>query len=166
MRRIDGELRLHRLTIRARGFLLLLAAAPVAWADRTELNLAHDGATDSATTALIVTETDTGAESESLLIWMHGITDLSLPHGQQRQVVLSSLLSPRRGHYARVSPGRYLVDVECEARAGTDRSNSEALTIDAVAGRAYVIGCVARTKEGPPKAYVRETEPEKLPLKK
>lgn len=151
-------------------FLALVASAaiaPLAWAARTELNLTRDRATDPATTALIVTEQETGARSRSLRTWLHGITDLSLPPEGQRQVVLSNLNSARRGHYARVSPGSYLVDVECEARAGFNRSSSEALTIDAAAGRAYVIGCVAYSKESNgPKAYVRETEPEKLQLTK
>jgi hypothetical protein len=164
MRHNDNTMKLHRLTVRARGLLLLIAVAQIAWAARTELNLARDRSTDAATTALIVTELETGAAYSGLHIWLHGITDLSLPPEQQQQVVLSSIVSARRGHYARVSPGRYLVDVECEARA--QRTNSEALTIDAAAGRAYVIGCVARTKDGPPKAYVRETEPEKLQLTK
>ena len=158
---------IRRLIIRARGFLLLLAIAPLAWAARTELNLTRDRSADPATTALIVTEQETGAQSESLLTWLHGITDLSLPPEQQRQVVLSNLLSARRGHYARVSPGSYLVDVECEARAGFNRSNSEALTIDVAAGHVYVIGCVAYSKEARgPKAYVRETDLGKLQLKR
>ena len=146
---------------------MLLAIAPLAWAAKTEKNLAHDGSTDLATTALIVTEGETGAESESLLTWLHGITDLSLPPEKQRQVVLSSQLSPRRGHYARVSPGSFLVDVECQSRSGAGRSNSEALTIEAVAGHVYVIGCVAYAKGSKgPKAYVRETDPGNLRLKK
>ena len=152
---------------RTRGYLLFLTIAPLAWAAKKEINLAHDGATDPAATALIVTEYETGAKSESLMTWLHGITDLSLPTDKQHQVVLSSLTSPRRGHYARVSPGSYLVDVECQLRAGAGRSNSEELTIEAVAGHVYVIGCVANAKESKgPKAYIRETELEKLQLKK
>jgi len=144
---------------RGRWLALLLSVVPLALAGKAELNLARDQSTDSATTAVILTERDIGHTTTRLRIWLHGITDLSLPPEQQRQVVLSNLLSEKFGRYARVSPGRYLVDVECERRHGINRSFPEELTIDAEAGKAYVIGCAARTATSRrPKAIVRETK--------
>jgi hypothetical protein len=146
-------------TGRRRWLALLFTAVPLAFAARSELNLARGQSIDPALTALILTEEDLGHDASHLRVWLHGITDMSLPADQQKQVVLSNLASVNRGRYVRVSPGRYVVDVECERRHGINRSFAEELIIDAEAGKTYAIGCVERTiYANHPRAYVREAK--------